>query len=548
MPKMPKMPKKPRQYDFQVYCAFKRFFRGWGGTSENRNGIRKVISRNREDPVIARIVAEKGNGTVVRALQDLIDAKAFNKATKFEALFPSIARPEPPKDETNGGNAPGSTTNASGPQTVLPSTSTHQTASTPGTASVNSSAAVNSNPESSAIPRPDSNGATHEPSNVIMPARSDAVPERSVPCDLDLSIWRPTGPTSGPLSRPAAEPSARPVASVTTPVTKPTAYSAGPTTRPTVRPDARPSTKPTTTKAVNASRPARNTESCLKPGATKGSGLTPGKITKPASGKPDRSSNRVQDRLAAIQGRRLAGAWGGPLLTAEPAPMATGAGQQKLPVEQETSHKLVNHAPWYPEGSQAAGPQVQVGAPVPAPAPAVVVSAPIEPVAEGGQVPSSHEADLTIKSYFPLPQQMQILEEAQSILKNIAFRVVGSEKPAVLANAGVTGPSQLTLSDAAVALRLSNGESALSPSFQSFTRLEQAIHEGRRMEPGTLAQLICSCAREIGGLRDSEGPESFRALKGFTIEAVLRYMDSHAERLKREVQQLDGMRAEVLSW
>ncbi|KAJ6262918.1 hypothetical protein Dda_1476 [Drechslerella dactyloides] len=578
----------PREYDFQVYCAFKRFFKGWGGLSDHRNGIRKVISRNRNDPVVSRLLAEKGTGNVVRSLQELINAKAFNKGTKFEALFPSIAHPEPFMEGADGSKIPGK---ISGPKTILPLRPSHQSVTTSGAAGLSNNAEVRSNPGPSTTAKPPTD--TSRPSTNTVPGGNDAAPaitEQRGSTDLDLSRWKPTaddptgvkssmGPTTGSSFKSFAMPSARPVTSlIPRSITKPTARFAGPVTRPTARPEARPTSRPTTTKAVGAPvpwpqpRPTRYNEPCLKPGATKGTGLGPSRITKPTSTRSDRSSgNRVQDRLAAIQVRRLVGSWGGPLLTSEPAAVAPAAKMEvdtdeaMLPVERETSYKLVQHDPWYaekpqvtpPEQAQQAPPaelqaEVGVSVPVPAPAPvtvtAPVASEPMRPAMEGGQVLPSFEAGLTIKPYFPIVEQTKILEEAMQVIKTTAFRIMTSEKPAVVASAGVTDPSQLTLRDAVVALRLSNDEMALSPSFQSFTWLEQAIHERKRMEPSALAQLICGCAREIGGIRDPRVSVSLDELKRFTVQAVVQCLDSHTESLRKAMEELGETRAKVLSW
>ncbi|KAF3910488.1 hypothetical protein ABW20_dc0109959 [Dactylellina cionopaga] len=88
------MPPNKKEYDITVYCTFKKYFKGWGGKSENRNGIKKVINKNAEkDQAIKSLMDSKGLGTVIRALQDLLSAKAFNNATKFETLFPKLAHP-----------------------------------------------------------------------------------------------------------------------------------------------------------------------------------------------------------------------------------------------------------------------------------------------------------------------------------------------------------------------------------------------------------------------------------------------------------------------
>ncbi|KAF3916384.1 hypothetical protein ABW21_db0206450 [Orbilia brochopaga] len=536
-----------REYDFPVYCCFKRFFKGWGGLPDNRSGIRKVISKHREDIVVARLLKEKGTGTVVRALQSLLGAKAFNKATKFEDLFPSIARPEPFVEGANGSKIPGSTTTAPAPKPAPPLKPAQQSASIPATASLNSSAAADSNPGPSTDAKPSSDAASS--SDIAMPDQSDAVAiarllDPTIKCDLDLSRWRPAPSAAEPIARPATKPA--PVVTK-----KPTAHSAGPIKRATVRPEA----KPATTKAGSAaaSRPTRNNESCLKPGATKRPGFVPSKVTKAAGGRPDKhTGNRVQDRLAAIQDRKLVGAWGGALASSEPAPptkKAENIDPQRLSADRETSYKLVNHDPWYAEKPVVVA-EAEAEAPpsVAAPVIAPVTSTPVVLAAEGGQVPFSHETDLTIKSYFPIDQQAKILVEAQRILTSMALRVVESEKPAVLANIGVAGRSQLTLPEAALALRLGNGEPDSSSSFQSFAWLERAIIEGRRMEPGTLAQLICSCVRETEGLRDIEGPEALGALKCFTVEAAVQIMDNQAEKLRKEADRLSEKRAEMLTW
>ncbi|KAK6501192.1 hypothetical protein TWF481_009037 [Arthrobotrys musiformis] len=92
--KLPKFGK----LDYEVYCRFKRAFAGWGGTTDHKASVRRVVERRRaDDGDTELLVAKVGLRAVLQCLQKLLKAKAFCKSTELARIFPDLkwsAEPE----------------------------------------------------------------------------------------------------------------------------------------------------------------------------------------------------------------------------------------------------------------------------------------------------------------------------------------------------------------------------------------------------------------------------------------------------------------------